>query len=58
MESMLELWREYRHVREFALARGCRIYNATRGGFLDVFPRVTYEKLLEGKKRDASPVLP
>jgi len=58
MESQLKLWREYRGLREFALARGSRIYNATRGGFLDVFPRVTYEKLVEEKKRDASPVLP
>lgn len=58
MEFQLELWREYRGLREFALSRGCRVYNATGGGFLDVFPRVSYEKLVEGKKRDATPVLP
>ena len=58
MEDQLALWRAYRRIKEFALARGIQIYNATRGGFLDVFPRVTYEKLVEGKTRDASPVLP
>ena len=54
MEYQLELWREYGNLRQFALARGSRIYNATRGGFLDVFPRVTYEKLVEARARDAS----
>jgi hypothetical protein len=46
LESTLSLWRGYRRVREFALKRGSRIYNATRGGFLDVFPRVEYEKIV------------
>jgi hypothetical protein len=46
MVGMLRLWRGYRHLRDFGAARGQRIYNATRGGFLDVFPRVTYEELV------------
>jgi hypothetical protein len=46
MESILRLWKSYRHLREFAFARGTRIFNATRGGFLDVFPRVEYESLV------------
>ncbi len=58
MEKMLELWREYRQVREFALARGTRIYNATQGGFLDVFPRVTYEKVLESRAREIPALTP
>lgn len=49
MESQLMLWRSYRHVRDFALARGVRIFNATKGGFLDVFPRVEYESLIAGR---------
>jgi hypothetical protein len=49
MENQLRLWRSYRHIREFALKRGTRIYNATRGGFLDVFPRVEYESLVDLK---------
>jgi hypothetical protein len=48
MESQLRLWRSYRHVREFALKRGVRIFNATRGGYLDVFPRAAYEPLFPG----------
>jgi hypothetical protein len=58
MEDQLALWQEYKGLREFALERGIRIFNATRGGFLDIFPRVTYEKLVEGKKQVTSPVLP
>jgi hypothetical protein len=60
MESQLRLWKAYRHVREFALKRGIRIYNATRGGYLDVFPRVNYEQLMssppESPRGEASPV--
>jgi hypothetical protein len=46
LESTLSLWRGYRRMRDFAFNRGLRIYNATRGGFLDVFPRVEYEKVV------------
>ncbi len=49
MENTLRLWRSYRHVRDFAFKRGIRIYNATRGGFLDVFPRIEYESLVSGR---------
>lgn len=58
LETTLSLWRSYRRVREFALGRGTRIYNATRGGFLDVFPRVEYESLVSaGVGQPASPAL-
>ncbi len=53
MESQLQLWRSYRHVRDHALARGTRIFNATQGGFLDVFPRIPYESLV-GPARGAA----
>jgi hypothetical protein len=58
MEDQLSLWQEYKGLREHALSRGIRIFNATNGGFLDIFPRVHYEKLVEGKKGAVSPVLP
>ena len=32
-------------VHEFAKAHGVRIYNATRGGDLEVFPRVVLENI-------------
>ena len=40
----------YRATREFAEERGCRIFNATRGGMLEEFPRVSLEEALAGKK--------
>jgi hypothetical protein len=39
------LWRQYKTLRTIAAARGVQIFNATRGGLLDVFPRVTLESL-------------
>lgn len=32
-------------LRDAALMRGVTIYNATDGGFLDVYPRVEYKSL-------------
>ncbi|HLY11278.1 MAG TPA: hypothetical protein VKW04_18395 [Planctomycetota bacterium] len=55
LESTLSLWRGYRRVREFAVHRGMKIYNATKGGFLDVFPRVEYESLFSGRPGAAVP---
>jgi hypothetical protein len=46
LEYTLALWRGYRRVRQFAFDRGTKIFNATKGGFLDVFPRVEYEKII------------
>ena len=39
--------RGYRVVKNFLVPRGCKIYNATHGGFLDIFPRVEYEQLFK-----------
>lgn len=48
MEAQLVLWRGYETLRRVAEQRGCRIENATRGGFLDVFPRAIYEAVVAG----------
>jgi len=48
MESQLGLWRGYENLRRVGAELGCRIENATRGGFLDVFPRATYEAVVGG----------
>lgn len=41
----LTVWGQYKAVKREALAKDVRIYNATAGGLLDVFPRVEYESL-------------
>lgn len=40
----------YRHLKRYADRHGIKIYNATRGGNLEVFPRVTLEDVLAAKK--------
>ena len=39
-------WKEFRLMRDYLESRGCRIFNATNGGMLDVFPRVNYEDVI------------
>lgn len=39
-------WKQYRLMQEYAQKRGSQILNATRGGMLDVFPRVAIEEVL------------
>ncbi len=41
------LWQQYKHLMRLALDRDAHIYNATRGGLLDVFPRVSLETVLD-----------
>jgi len=38
----------HRLLRDKALLMGARIFNATNGGWLDMYPRVRYETLFEG----------
>ena len=38
----------YREIKKYADKHGFRIYNATRGGMLEVFPRVNLDDLVEG----------
>jgi len=45
--SYVNLWQQYKLLRHIAAQQGTTIYNATKGGLLDVFPRVEYESLVE-----------
>ncbi len=45
VEGTLKTWKTYQALHEAADQRGIEIFNATAGGFLDVFPRVDYESL-------------
>ncbi len=36
---------QYTHIREYADRQGITVLNATRGGYLENFPRVDYELL-------------
>jgi hypothetical protein len=46
MESVLVMWQIYEGLERSACAEGIKIINATRGGFLDVFERETYESVV------------
>ncbi|MBU6390089.1 hypothetical protein KGQ31_00915 [Patescibacteria group bacterium] len=39
LKSYLNLWQVYRSIKQYADGRGVKIYNATPGSLLDVFPR-------------------
>lgn len=41
----------YERVKEYADSHGIKVYNATRGGVLEVFPRVELEDVLKEKSR-------
>jgi hypothetical protein len=49
MEWQLKLWRGYETLADLATRKGIKIYNATNGGFLDVFERTTYEEVVAEK---------
>ena len=44
--AMDRLFAAYREAKKFADANDIKIYNATRGGCLEIFPRVTLEDIL------------
>lgn len=44
--AMLELWRQYRYLKQIAHQNEISIYNATHGGELDEFPRVQLEQII------------
>jgi hypothetical protein len=50
MEWQLKLWRGYETLADLAMRKGIKIYNATNGGFLDVFERANYEEVVEVKR--------
>jgi hypothetical protein len=39
----------FRLTNDYALSKGVKIFNATKGGTLDVFPRIKYEELFNEK---------
>lgn len=43
-------WKQYRLMQTYLETIGCGIYNATEGGLLDVFPRISLELVLAGNK--------
>jgi hypothetical protein len=42
MKNNFDLWQNYRYLKAEAEKRGIRIFNATNGGYLDVFDRIDY----------------
>jgi hypothetical protein len=44
-------WKQFRLIQQYLGSRGIQIFNATEGGFLDVFPRISLEKVLSTSKR-------
>jgi hypothetical protein len=49
MEIMLRVWTTHEWIKDVASKQGVVIYNATDGGFLDVFERADYESVVGGK---------
>jgi hypothetical protein len=47
LECNLNLWRQYKYLKKIAENKRLKIYNATQGGLLDVFPRIQYETLFK-----------
>lgn len=46
MEANLRLWKNYRSLQAVAEKANIKIFNATMGGYLDVFDRVSYEEII------------
>ena len=40
-------WKQYRHMKDYLHSQNISIFNATNGGMLDVFPRISLEELLK-----------
>ena len=47
LEGLTGLYRAYHCIAELADEMGVAIYNATDGGYLDVYPRLSYEHVLD-----------
>jgi len=45
MATCHKLWQNYRQLNKAANKKGIKIYNATKGGYLDVFERIEYESI-------------
>lgn len=47
MMSCYKLWQNYKSLKLIAEKKNIEILNATNGGYLDVFPRVEFEKIIQ-----------
>ena len=45
MRANLKLWTNYRSLKAEAERKGIQVFNATAGGYLDVFDRIDYDTL-------------
>ncbi len=52
VKSPDKLFSAYTEARRYAESHGISIYNATRGGCLEIFPRVTLEDVLADNKKN------
>lgn len=46
MMANYRLWQNYRSLKNIAEKKGIKIYNATNGGYLDIFDKVNFEDIL------------
>ena len=46
LEEYYLRWKQYRLMKQYLELKEIQIFNATRGGLLDVFPRIDYEKFV------------
>jgi hypothetical protein len=58
MNAMLTMWSVYKMLHRMGQSEGIEIINATRGGFLDVFPRGDYEHLVGIAGKSDPPLQP
>jgi len=47
LKANLNLWNQYKQIKMIADRQNIKIFNATNGGFLDVFSRIEYEALFD-----------
>ncbi len=45
LQMTTAMWNQYKKIKRFCDSNNIKIYNATAGGLLDVFPRVNYKLL-------------
>ena len=49
MVTCHKLWQNYRSLNRAAEKKGIKIFNATNGGYLDVFERVDFEEIMKSE---------
>lgn len=50
LKDLLNIWQTYRKLHSIAEKKGIKILNATEGGLLDVFERVSYQALFNHER--------